>query len=258
MVTTEVWSKQKSDGSRTGYTLREEAPALLHAVGANNHERILKLLRGSSFTKATDVNTQDGRGKTALHIAALMDAADTTSILLAHGAEVNAKDENGQKTPLHIAADAESNAVLQILLTHGAEVNAKDETGETPLHIAASDKSGVIPQILLSHGAEVNAKDETGQTPLHTAAQNWGSGDTGYKMKSSAVPQILLSHGAEVNAKDERGDTPLHKLMREKPNDHKIQKILLLYGAEVNAKNRDGKTPGQCSGDSEKLPLAAP
>ena len=132
MVTTKVWSKE-IDGRRSGYSLGKDAPALLHAVADNDHERIQKCLKGAWFTKAADVNMQDKRGWTALHIAAFMDAGDTASILLAHGANINAKDERGT-TPLHkmMREIPENHTRQRILLLYGADVNAKNKEGQTP------------------------------------------------------------------------------------------------------------------------------
>jgi len=117
--------------------------------------------------------------------------------LLAHGAEVNAKNSSGM-TPLHLAAGNGHKDVAELLLAHGAEVNAKDNFGNTPLHCATIPETGVM-QLLLAHGADVNAKEIYGFTPLHYQAL-CGREDSA---------KVLLSHGADVNAKNKEGRTPL-------------------------------------------------
>jgi len=75
-------------------------------------------------------------------------------VLLAHGADVNAKDSFGF-TPLHIATDKGYEAMVKVLLAHGADVNAKDQDEQTPLLIAADRMSGdydAIAEVLLAHG----------------------------------------------------------------------------------------------------------
>jgi ankyrin repeat protein len=46
---------------------------------------------------------------------------------------VSSKDPKGQ-TPLHLAAVHANKAMLKLLLANGADVNAKGEHGLTPLH----------------------------------------------------------------------------------------------------------------------------
>ena len=56
-----------------------------------------------------------------------------------------------------------------MLLAHGADVNARDESEETPMHSAAYFNSLEVAQVLLAHGADVNARDEDGNTPVALA-----------------------------------------------------------------------------------------
>ena len=68
-------------------------------------------------------------------------------------------------TPLHNAVEGAS----EILLAHGADVNAKSDSGYTPLHGAARDAAFERVKVLLEHGADVNAKNSYGSTPLDLA-----------------------------------------------------------------------------------------
>jgi ankyrin repeat protein len=144
-------------------------------------------------------------------------------LLLAHGADVNARDEWGD-TPLHKAASDDNKELTALLLAHGANVNARDDIGHTPLHSALyKDES----ELLLAHGADVNAKDNEGKTPLHHAASDDPKDFKGAVKQITewdlARIELLLAHGADVNAKDNDGRTPLFyakigaiaKLLRE-------------------------------------------
>ena len=56
-------------------------------------------------------------------------------MLLAHIADVNAKDNNGM-TPLHFAADGGYKDVVELLLHSKADVHTKTHDGKTALQLA--------------------------------------------------------------------------------------------------------------------------
>ncbi len=177
------------------------------------------------------VNVREGwSGRTLLHWAARMGHTEVTKILLKAGAELNAKDEDGD-TPLHGAALDGHTEVARILVKAGAKVNAKDKDGLTPLYGAALDGHTEVARILLKAGAKVNAEIKGGSTPLLWAAHQGHAG----------FVKILLKSGAKVNAKDADGTTPLHWAARRGKTE--VAKILVAAGAEVNGKNDYGETP---------------
>jgi len=53
-----------------------------------------------------------------------------------------------------------------VLLEHGADVNARDENGATPLHHAAFDGNREIVSMLLWYLADKHVEDRYGQTPF--------------------------------------------------------------------------------------------
>jgi uncharacterized protein len=77
-------------------------------------------------------------------------------VLLAQGAEVNARNAHGW-TPLHVAAAGGDPAVIALLLQHGADVHAQSHIGTTPLDDATTrgGRKAVI-DLLLAHGAKRN------------------------------------------------------------------------------------------------------
>ena len=77
-------------------------------------------------------------------------------VLLAQGAEVNARNAHGW-TPLHVAAAGGDPAVIALLLQHGADVHAQSHIGTTPLDDTTTrgGRKAVI-DLLLAHGAKRN------------------------------------------------------------------------------------------------------
>ena len=84
--------------------------------------------------------------------------------------DVNTKGGEYGITPLHLAASWDSLKVAELLISSGADLEAKDNDGDTPLHLAARDNSLAVSELLISSGAEVDVKDNRGLTPLHFAA----------------------------------------------------------------------------------------
>jgi inversin len=71
-----------------------------------------------------DPNVRDKEGKSPLHIACGLGYRDVVALLLATGADVNAKIEGGQfdrMTPLLFAIDMRHDDVAELLKQHGAK-----------------------------------------------------------------------------------------------------------------------------------------
>jgi hypothetical protein len=134
---------------------------------------------------------------TPLHSAAEFGRDDLADLLIAAGANVEARNELDER-PLHASATYGRPAVARLLLVRGADVNARGPGGKTPLHAAAfgvgqpSDVEARIEvaKLLLAAGANVNAREPgSGFMPLRYAT-SWGS-------RNTAMADLLLSHGAD-------------------------------------------------------------
>ena len=79
---------------------------------------------------------------------------------LADGADVNVKDEARGLTPLHFATQNGQKEIVELLIADGANVNAKMNNGMTPLDCSAlippsSNKTEIV-DLLSKHGGEAS------------------------------------------------------------------------------------------------------
>ncbi|RMG03466.1 MAG: ankyrin repeat domain-containing protein, partial [Acidobacteria bacterium] len=73
---------------------------------------------------------------------------------------------------LHEAARYGYLEIARLLISSGANVNAKDQDGQTPLHEAAWYGNSGVAKLLISSRADLNAKNKNGKTPLGVASRN--------------------------------------------------------------------------------------
>jgi ankyrin repeat protein len=137
---------------------------LLFAVYNNDVEALRALL-----TAGTDPNARNEFGRTPLMLAVELGYADVATSLLAHGADVHARETDGNGTALHVAADARHADCARVLLVHGAETDARDNGLWTPLICAAFASSAATVRLLLEHGADIHAEDADGDSALSQA-----------------------------------------------------------------------------------------
>src|SRR5262249_48218336 len=95
-------------------------------------------------------------GETAFMKCARAGNLDAVKSLLAHGAEVNAKENREEQTALMWAAAEKHPEVVRALIDHGANVNAHSKSGFTPLMFAAQQGDIDSARILLAAGAKMN------------------------------------------------------------------------------------------------------
>ena len=113
---------------------------------------------------------------------------------IAAGTDVNAKDDALEWTPLHIAPLGSHKEVAELLIAKGADVNAKKDDGETPLHDAFFFSHKKIVELLIAKGADVNAKDKDDETPLDECIISI----LGLPGGHSEIADLLRKHGGRT------------------------------------------------------------
>jgi len=177
---------------------------------------------------AVDMNTLgEVYGRPGRHTPSKVSALDLMKVLLANGADPNArlKTPSLQRahtpgeltlgegaTPLMRAARNGDSATIELLLAHGADLQLAQKNRTTALMFAAGlgRGQGVFAndyatdgqmleavKVLVEHGADVNVASDKGETPMHFAAQ-----------ASDDIVRYLAEHGAKLDAKDKQGRTP--------------------------------------------------
>ena len=143
---------------------------VFEAAATGQHERLAALIKADPSL----VNMHSTDGHTPLGLAAYFGHPAVVDLLLAGGAQPNTASRNEMRVmPLHSAVahwrPEIALAITKSLIAHGAEVNAKQQGGWTPLHETADNGYLEIARLLLDHGADANATNDAGTTPLKMA-----------------------------------------------------------------------------------------
>ncbi|GBP65214.1 Transient receptor potential channel pyrexia [Eumeta japonica] len=187
-------------------------------------------------------------GWTPLHVASARVRPQCTRLLLAAGANPNAKDVRG-RTPLDVAGSAHYHnmeidllhfsTVVELLLNAGGRKGPRTDYVDTPLHTATELESLDIMTKLLDAGYSPAALDEAGDTPLHVCV----------RLKLEEPLEILANYlpldfdpmQAVVDVKDKEGHTVLCAAIEAEWVIGVC--IALEAGADVALQANDGETP---------------
>src|SRR5579871_416130 len=260
------------------------AEALFQAIRNDDTAAVKRLLGASA-----DSNARDEAGTPALMAAALYSSAGVVKLLLDHGANANARDSAGATALMWAIPDR---AKVELLIAAGADVNARStDLARTPLLVAAAYPGTVaILRLLLDHGADIHAKDRTGMHALGRATlsadvdvvrflveHGCDPSEVGYggnvryarqylptleyllskgaKVETDALamaahwqdPKLIerwIASGADVNARaGPYRRTALMTAAASEQADVATVKLLLEKGADPNAEDIDGERP---------------
>ncbi|XP_029680078.1 ankyrin repeat and KH domain-containing protein 1-like [Formica exsecta] len=124
----------------------------------------------SEVLLAMNANVEDRGDCTGLMKAASAGHVDIVSLLIAHGADVNAQSTTGN-TPLMYGCAGGHEEVVRVLLEAGANVNDHNENGHTPLIIAAREGHIDLAMLLIENEANIEEVNDEAYTLLMKATR---------------------------------------------------------------------------------------
>ncbi|MEI8289074.1 MAG: ankyrin repeat domain-containing protein [Verrucomicrobiota bacterium] len=162
-----------------------EAP--LHIAARLGNVEAAKLL----LAHGAHVNELEQNGWTPLQCAVSGTSKGMIELLFTNGASV--QNAHGWTVFQIWSLGAGDTNIAVILLAHGANINAKDHEGKIALHFAVQQGTLQSVEWLLKNGAEVNARDNKGVTPLSlTKYRNRGR----EVQKRKDLAELLRKYGA--------------------------------------------------------------
>jgi len=141
--------------------------------------------------------------KTVLHAAAMAKGTSTIAkMLILRCADVHAVDRMGE-SPIHVAAGYDCVATMRILVANGADPNARSLSFLfTPLHRAAYEGKAESATYLVDEcDANTEATDLRGCRPLHRAVRN-ASNMPRNTDPCARVARLLLERGTTLTTQD--------------------------------------------------------
>ena len=178
--------------------IRQELSSFRTAVIDGDIALLRQILETSSGPGTLDLEEGAEAGSTPFLIASCMENQDIMTLLISHGANINATNRLGW-TALMSAAKREKRATVSFLLSQGADVNHNSPDRWTALAEAASQRNKDIMALLLRAGADPESVSQHDWTPLMHVA---------YHGDIKAV-DMLIDAGASVHHGSQRDEDPL-------------------------------------------------
>ncbi|KAL8584987.1 hypothetical protein ACOMHN_043623 [Nucella lapillus] len=193
-------------------------------------EKCIDVVRVLLEEGCADTRIKNTDDETCLHIAARQGSADIVTLLMAHKADVNAQNEDGE-TPL--ICGRRDSPVVDVLLEHKADASIKTTAQDTVLHMVCGCGLEQSLHSLLRHKVHLETIDGNGETALLRACRA--------KRNRNSTVRLLLENEANVEAANTQGVTPVQLACQL--GDVDLLQQLLQSGGRVNTSNNTGETP---------------
>jgi ankyrin repeat protein len=212
-----------------GASFSARSDEIQKAVIKGDLNKVLELLKDHPDL----LEEKNNLGQTPLMVAVNHSQLEIAELLLAKGANVNARDAQ-MRTPVILALPVYNHGkMMTLLIAKGADVGLEDKWKMSALAYAAQKGQLEDAKILIAKGASVNVI--TGASPLYFAVMG----------THREMVEYLLSHGADANYKF-NGRTLLDYAKLEnydtrQMSDPKIEELLTKYSHhEMDANSAAG------------------
>lgn len=177
------------------------------SIWGNAKKERVSDLRISTGAEVKNSESRDGYAR--IHEEVRAEDAQGVLSLIAEGADLEAKDAGFQLTALSWAVIKGNSELTEILIRAGADVNARDGEGNVPLHVSSFFGRAKEAELLLAAGADVNARNNDRETPLDAQRHgmetvNWLSDMLGVEVRRAElyrgrknVEALLIANGGE-------------------------------------------------------------
>ena len=133
------------------------------ALRGDSHYVSLLLKAGADYDSADDY------GSRILSAAVISNNTQCVQAVLQANCNIHYIDADGY-TPLHRCGRYSDNVeIVKLLLAYGADVNAKETRGFTPLMIATYNRHSHVARLLIDRGAKLDVQAKKGECALHHA-----------------------------------------------------------------------------------------
>lgn len=140
-------------------------------------------------------NQKNNKGFTLLHTAALYGHPEMVNLLVKHGAQLEATDNDGNTALFHAVYSGVLKVVKTLIDIHNANIEHTDRNKGTILHIACFKQYDDICDYLVNRFiTKLDKPDLNGTTPVHLAAAKG----------NKKLLRLMSSQGFNLEATDHR------------------------------------------------------
>ncbi len=132
----------------------------------------VQLAMHNDYDSTVELLLHGGATAPDILVASFAGRADLVRTFLQKDKSLIGRKTDDGNTPLHVAARRGHANVAEVLLACGADVNARSDSDLTALHWAAARGSAQVVRVLLSHKADPATKGGDDRTPLDIARQH--------------------------------------------------------------------------------------
>eukprot|EP01060_Flectonema_neradi_P031817 TRINITY_DN4929_c0_g2_i1.p1 TRINITY_DN4929_c0_g2~~TRINITY_DN4929_c0_g2_i1.p1 ORF type:complete len:386 (+),score=75.06 TRINITY_DN4929_c0_g2_i1:46-1203(+) len=198
----------------------EESTCVKAAVEGGNIEAVKYFIQ-----LGYSINTTPLLPGTPIGEAALQGNREMISYLLEHGADINAKNENGQTALMMLAIHDRYLTVIKDLIEKGADIHQTSRNHQTLLMVSSYYGSEQVCQLLLDLQMDTNETDSCGNTALTFALEK----------NHIHIAELLSRHPAtDLSIKNTSGMNILHEATQSRAID--FLTVLLVYAGDINDK----------------------